>query len=298
MRSMKVGFIGLGTMGLPMTRNLIQKGWEVVVLSRSRGPIEEAISLGATEADSPADLASKVDVVLTCLPMPDVIEEIYLGEEGILAGAKAGMILADHSTVGPELNRKIASRASEKGAAYLDAPISGGPMGAAAGTLAIMAGGEKEAFERVLPIFEAMGRHIVHLGPTGSGSVVKLINNTLVAVHTAALSEAFIAGAKAGISSKQLHEVLKASTGHSFMMDRVVPLIEKRDFAQRFSVKLLHKDMGLALDMIHTLEVPDQFTKLGAAKVAQAMLEGHGEEDIAAIIRPYEKETGLEVKED
>lgn len=293
---MKVGFVGLGTMGLPMTKNLLKAGFEVWVLSRSRGPIEAAISLGAKEATNASDLASKVDVVLTCLPMPDSVEEIYFGENGILAGAHKDLILADHSTVSPELNKRIAQAAKERGIEFLDAPISGGPMGADAGTLTIMCGGTQNVFDRAYPVFAAMGRKIVLVGPTGSGSVAKLINNLLVGVHTSALSEAFVLGEKAGIDAHLLHEILKVSTGHSFMIDRTIDLIQDRDFAQRFSINLLYKDMKLATDLAEQLEVPLRLGKVSEEMIGRAQAEGHGGEDIAATIRPLEKEVGVEVK--
>lgn len=292
---MKVGFIGLGTMGLPMTKNLIKAGWQVSVISRSRGPIEDALALGAIESASPKEMAASVDIVLTCLPMPDTIETIYFGSDGLLEGAKEGTILIDHSTVSPELNRRMDEQAKQRGAHFLDAPISGGPMGASAGTLAIMVGGETGVFERALPVLQSMGRHVVHLGPVGSGSVVKLINNSLVAIHTAALSEAFVIGAKAGISSAAIHDVIRHSTGHSFMIDRVLPLIQDRDFNQRFSVKLLHKDMGLAVSMTEQLGLSAEWTKKGAEALQAAMDLGCADEDIAAIVKVFEKEAGQQV---
>ncbi len=293
---MKVGFVGLGTMGLPMTKNLLKAGFEVWVVSRSRGPIEEACSLGAKEASSAKDLASMVDIALTCLPMPDSVEEIYFGENGLLAGAHDGLILADHSTVSPELNHKINAAAIERGISFLDAPISGGPMGAEAGTLTIMCGGEEEIFNIAYPVFEAMGRKIVLVGSTGSGSVAKLINNLLVGVHTAALSEAFVLGEKAEIDPHVLHDILKVSTGHSFMIDRTIDLIQDRDFAQRFSINLLYKDMKLATSMAEQLGVPLRLGAVSEAMIGRAQVEGHGGEDVAATIRPLEKEVGVEVK--
>lgn len=293
---MKVGFVGLGTMGLPMTKNLLKAGFEVVVVSRSRGPIEKAVALGAKEAASPADLAAQVDVALTCLPMPDTVEEVYLGENGLLTGARPGTILADHGTVSPSLNRKIYEAARAKGVHFLDAPVSGGPMGAEAGTLTIMCGGDLEAFEKAKPVFEAMGKFVVLVGPVGSGSVVKLINNLLVGVHTAALSEAFVMGAKAGIDSRVLYEILKHSTGHSYMMDRTVPLIQAGDFAQRFSIDLLYKDMRIATQLAAELGVPLRLGRVAETMVGEAQQQGHGREDVAAIIRPLEKAVGVEVR--
>jgi 3-hydroxyisobutyrate dehydrogenase-like beta-hydroxyacid dehydrogenase len=292
---MKVGFIGLGTMGLPMVKNLLKAGWEVTVISRSRGPVEEALSLGAKEAASPKELAAESNIVLTCLPKPDTIETIYFGPSGLLAGINEGTILVDHSTVSPDLNRRIEEQARQRGAHFLDAPISGGPMGASAGTLAIMVGGKKSVYDQALPVLQSMGRHVVHLGPVGSGSVVKLINNSLVAIHTAALSEAFVVGAKAGISSEAMYSVIKHSTGHSFMMDRVLPLIQDRDFNPRFSVKLLHKDMGLAVSMTEQLGLSAEWTKNGAEALQATMELGCADEDIAAIVKVFEKEAGQKV---
>ncbi len=294
-KNLKVGFIGLGTMGFPMTYHLIDAGFDVTVMSRSRGPIEKALARGAKEATSYRELAEAVDVVCTCLPMPDTIEQVYFGENGLLEGAGDGLILVDHSTVSPELNKKIAAAASERGAHFLDAPISGGPMGAEAGTLTIMVGGEEEIFQKAFPVFEAMGRHIVRVGETGSGSVAKLINNLLVGIHTAALSEAFVMGAKAGIGSDVLLDIIRHSTGYNNMMDRCLPLIEDRDFAQRFSIKLLHKDMRIALDMAEKLGVSYELTQLAEQKVGEAGRQGFADEDISAIVKPYEKEAGTVV---
>ena len=293
---MKVGFIGLGTMGLPMTKNLLKANFEVWVFSRSRGPIEEAVGLGAKEAKSAAELANHVDVVMTALPMPDDIMKVYFGEEGILASVKPETVLVDHSTVGPDLNHKIYHAAKEKGAHFLDAPISGGPMGAEAGTLTIMVGGDKEVFDRTYPVFHAMGKKILHMGESGNGSITKLINNMLVGIHTAAMSEAFVLGAKSGIDSDLLAEVIRNSTGHSYMIDRVLPLIQQRDFKQRFSIDLLYKDMGIAVELGNQILVPLELTKLAEKMIGEAKEQGHGPEDIAAIIKPVEKKSHVEVK--
>ncbi len=271
---MKVGFIGLGTMGLPMTTNLVKANFEVWVFSRSRGPIEEAVNIGAKEAKTAADLASKVDFVLTALPMPDDIIKVYFGDEGILAGATPGTVIIDHSTVGPDLNHKIYHAAKKQEVHFLDAPISGGPMGAEAGTLTIMVGGEKSIFDQASPVLEAMGKNILYMGESGKGSVAKLINNMLVGIHTVALSEAFVLGAKAGLKSEELAEVIRNSTGHSYMIDRVLPLIQQRDFEQRFSIDLLYKDMGLAKEMGNQILVPLGLTALAEKMIGEAKEEG------------------------
>lgn len=293
---MKVGFIGLGTMGLPMTKNLIKAKFDVWVFSRSRGPIEEAIKFGAQEAKTAAELAANVDFVMTALPMPDDIKKVYFGEKGILAGAKSGTILIDHSTVGPDLNHKIYEAAKKKDTHFLDAPISGGPMGAEAGTLTIMVGGDKEIFNKSLSVLQAMGKNILHMGESGNGSIAKLINNMLVGVHTVALSEAFVLGAKSGLKSEDLAEVIKNSTGHSYMIDRCLPLIQNRDFKQRFSIDLLYKDMGLATDMGDQILASLTLSKLAEKMIGEAKQQGFGHEDVSAIIKPIEKKAHVEVE--
>lgn len=291
---MKVGFIGLGTMGLPMTKNLLKAGIETHVVSRSRPPIEEAVSLGAIEASSPKDLIEKVDIVLTCLPFPHSITEVYEGENGLVAGATEGKIVIDHSTVGPDLNIHVSNLLKEKGAMFLDAPVSGGPMGATAGTLTIMCGGDKKAFDKAYDILKILGDYVVYVGKTGNGSVIKLINNLLVAVHHAAMSEVFVMGQKAGVNPTTILEILRKSSGYSKAMDWSLDCILDRKFEQRFSINLLHKDVELALQLAKNLEVPVELGELSEKVVSRAK-EDHGHEDIAAIIRPLEKETGVEV---
>ena len=228
--------------------------------------------------------------------MPDTIETVYFGEQGIVEGAKAGLIVVETSTVSPELNKRQAAALEEKGASFLDAPLSGGPMGAEAGTLTMMCGGKREVFERALPILQAMGKHIELVGSVGSGSVVKLINNMLVGIHTVALSEAFVMGAKAGINPALIHKILKVSTGHSFMIDRTIDLIQDRDFEQRFMVDLLHKDMRLAVEMAEQLGVPAETAELSLQAIEEVAAMGYGKQDVAAIIRRLEEKVGVEVR--
>lgn len=292
---MKVGFIGLGTMGLPMTKNLLKAGFDTYVVSRSRGPIEEAIATGAKEARTPKELVETVDVVLTCLPLPQSIIDVYEGDNGVIAGASAGKIIIDHSTVSPELNKQISEQLGKKGAAFIDAPVSGGPMGAKAGTLTIMCGGTKAAFEQAYDVLKAVGDYVVHVGPTGNGSVIKLINNMLVGIHTAALSEAFVMGEKAGVNPQVLYDIIKRSSGFSKSMDWSVEAIMDRQFQQRFSIQLLHKDMGLALELANQLEVPVELAQL-AEKVVESAKVQYGNEDVSAIIRPLEDKVGVKVE--
>lgn len=290
-----IGFIGLGTMGLPMVRNLLKAGFPVYVVSRSRGPIAQAVSLGAVEAFHPRDLAEKVDILLTCLPLPPSIEEVYFGENGILQADLTDKLVIDHSTVSPLLNKRVFEAIKTKGGSYMDAPISGGPMGAEAGTLAIMCGGEKADYQRALPVFEAMGKHIFHIGEIGSGSIVKLMNNYLIGVHTAALAETFILATKAGVDTNMMYDVLGVSTGDSKMLHRVIPLVHKRDFAPRFNNELLYKDMNLATELAEAYELEMPINRLAEQMYALAK-EKYPKEDMAALFKVYEEKTGIVVR--
>ncbi|GAB7056317.1 MULTISPECIES: NAD(P)-dependent oxidoreductase [unclassified Paenibacillus] len=293
---MKVGFIGLGTMGLRMTTNLLKRGFEVYVYSRSRGPIETAVSRGAMEALNPADLAAKTDIVLTCLPMPDTVEQVYFGENGIMAGIRPGMILADHSTVGPDLSRKIDAEARKKAVSFIDAPVSGGPSGAEAGTLTIMCGGDQEALNRALPVFQAMGQKIMHMGDSGSGSITKLINNMLFGAHTSVLAEALVLAEKTGIHKEKMFSVLQSSTGNSAALNWVFPLIVNREFAPRFSIDLLLKDMRIACEVARNEGMVLRVAETAREAIAAAQQSGYGASDVSAVIRPMEDKYRLIVK--
>lgn len=286
---MKVGFIGLGKMGLPMTKRLLDGGFSVVVKSRSRGPVEQALIWGATEAATPAEMASQVDLLLTCLPYPQTVEEVYTGQDGIFAGARDGLVVADHSTVGPSLSRRMYEEARKVGASFLDAPVSGGPMGAEAGTLSIMVGGDEEAFEKAQPAFAVMGRFVERFGPSGSGSVVKLINNMLVGIHEVALSEALILAERSGINLEQLYQLLTNSTGDSAMLRRSFPFIAKRDFDARFSINLLLKDLGLLMEMAEELGFVPESGALAIREMTLAREQGLGELDVSAVHLQLEK---------
>ncbi|WP_054710043.1 NAD(P)-dependent oxidoreductase [Bacillus sp. JCM 19041] len=292
---MKVGFVGLGTMGMPMMKHLIEDGYDTYVLSRSRGPIEEAVSFGAIEANSPKELMRAVDVVMTSLPLPETILTVYGGEDGLIAGASPGKIIIDHSTVDPGTNEWVKQQLQTKGVDFLDAPVSGGPMGAESGTLTIMCGGDQDTFERAYPILQSYGGYIVRVGDIGSGTTVKLLNNMLIGVHQSALAECYVMAEKAGVDPAIAYEVIKRSAGFSKSMDWAVDAILDREFDARFSIDLLHKDIGLALSLAEELEMPLDIVKLGAQKVAEAK-KMYGKQDVSAIIRPLEEATNTYVK--
>lgn len=286
----KVGFIGLGTMGLPMVKHLVDAGFQTYVISRSRGPIEKAVAYGATELRSPKELMEQTEVVMSCLPLPESIYQVYDGEEGLLAGLSPGKVIIDHSTVDRGTNEWAYEQCKEKGASFIDAPISGGPMGAEAGTLTIMCGGDEEAYKSIYSVMEAYGSYIVRVGACGSGTTVKLLNNMLIGVHQSALAECYVMAEKAGVDPALAYDVIKRSAGFSKSMDWAVDAILDRKFEARFSINLLNKDINLALDLAKELNMPLEVVSLGAKKVAEAK-ERFGDQDVSAIIRPLEEKT-------
>lgn len=251
---MKVGFIGLGNMGSGMANNVLKAGFELYVYNRTRSKAEAFAAKGAKVADSPADLTKQVDIVLACLGDVPAVESIFLGEGGVVSVAKRGQILVDHSTVSPITSRKIYQAAKKKGAFFLDAPVSGGPDGAAAGTLAIMVGGDAEAFQKAEPVLKAMGKTVMHMGASGAGAVTKLVNQVLTGVHTLAACEAMLLGIKSGVDPEKLMQVLRNAWGFSRMLERNAPYIIKRNFGPSGApMKNLTKDMSIIIDLTKEL---------------------------------------------
>ena len=289
----KIGYVGLGNMGLPMVQNLLKAGFEVQVRSRSQGPIDQAIAAGGAAANSVTELAQWADLVCTCLPMPGDVESVYLGDDGLVAGATEGTLLVDHSTVGPETNRKIAELARQKKVEFLDAPVSGGPSGAKAASLAIMVGGAVTAYEQALPVLNAMGKTIVHLGGVGSGSVAKLLNNQLVGIHQRALIEALMVAQANDLDLDLLHQVLVGSSGNSVILEMVYPLIKARNLEPRFRNSLLHKDLRLALEMARESGIDAAMGRAAFVAADAAEQAGLGDLDSLAMLLPLEQQNGI-----
>ena len=287
-----VGYVGLGSMGLPMALNVRKAGFSLRVVSRSRGPVDQAVAAGAVEAAGYAALAGAVDVVCTCLPMPADVERVYLAADGLVAAARPGTLLVDHSTVGPNTCHKIADAARARGVHFLDAPVSGGPAGAQAGTLGIMVGGERAVFEQARPVLDAMGKTVVYMGATGSGAVAKLINNLLVGVHQRALIEMLLVGQKAGVDLDALHQVLMGSSGRSAILEMMYPRLKARDLAPKFRTELFHKDLRLALEMAAECGVRSATGEAAFAAVDAAMAAGLSDQDSLAMLLPLEQEAG------
>lgn len=292
---MKVGFIGLGNMGFPMTLNLLRAGFDVTVHNRSREPVRRLVLDGAHPATAPDEVAAAAELIITCLPTPSAVDLVYRGEHGLLPAAREHHILIDCSTVAPELSRALHAAAHESGAGFLDAPISGGPAGARAATLTIMAGGERETFERALPLLQALGTNVHHVGPAGSGSVVKLVNQHLTAINTATVAEAMVLGAKAGADPGVLYDVIKTSFGSSTMFNRLVPLQLARRFDEGAPIRIMLKDLELIADMGRDLNVRLLLASEAREVYREAVALGFGDEDIAALVKPLERIAGTEV---
>lgn len=291
---MRVGFIGLGVMGSRMTKRLIDANFDVVVYNRTKEKMAPLVDLGAKAADSIEELAKQSDVVCTCLSMPDDVVQVY---EVVFEHAKAGTICVDFTTVGMDTSQNMAKRAEEKGIIYLDAPISGGPEGAEAGTLTIMVGGNKQAYEKMLPMFQALGENIQHLGASGMGSVAKLMNQYLVAVHSLAASEAMVVGTALGLDSEQLYQILKSSYGDSRMLRRHMDhYVLDRKFAPGGAVKYVHKDVRLANQLMVQAGLKKFLGNMAQEAFQTAIEQGLADEDMSAVIKPLEKETKTIVK--
>jgi 3-hydroxyisobutyrate dehydrogenase/2-hydroxy-3-oxopropionate reductase len=256
--------------------------------------VEQLAAKGARAASSAAQVAERADVVLTALPTPDSVEQVY---DDMGRAARAGQIYADHSTVSVELSRRCADLLRARGAAFLDAPVSGGPAGAKAGTLTVMVGGEQAAFDRVLPVFRAFGKNIRLCGPSGAGQVVKLVNQLLVGVHTAAIAEAAVFGAKLGADPQVVLEMIGTSFGGSTMMTRNLPRFISRDFGPATSVTLLLKDLGLIHDEAKAANVPLLLGAVAEQRFVEARARGMGDSDMAALVRLWEEAAGVSVNE-
>ena len=293
----RIGFIGLGRMGLPMSRRLLAAGFDLTVHNRSQGKVQEIAREGAHPAQSIAEITQASDILMACLPDIATVEELFLGKGGIIDNAKPGQILVDHSTVGVKTSKACAEAAGKKRALFLDAPISGGTERATDGTLTIMAGGPQAAYDQALPVFEAMGATVRHIGPTGTGTTVKLVNQHLVCIHMLAAAEAMLLGAKSGADPEQVFEVVNSGWGQSFMLNRNAPVMIDRDFEGiRTQIRVFLKDLGLVHELAQELGVPTPGADLARQLLTKSVDQGLGDLDGAAIVLPLEVEAGFQIK--
>lgn len=294
---LRVGFIGLGAMGLPMARNVMKAGFPLTIWARRPGSASRLREEGAGWAESPADLAGQVDVAVVIVTNSPDVEALVAGDNGLLHGAREGLVIVDMSTIAPAVSRSLAARCARQEVHFLDAPVSGGTQGAQAGTLSIMVGGQQEALDRVRPVLEAMGEKIFHAGPSGAGEVIKLVNNVLVGVVAAATAEALTLGAKAGADVGMMARVVGASTGASWQLANQFPLRAfNGSFAPGFMTDLLVKDLGLALDLGAQSGAPLFLTALARQLYGEAQAAGHGRDDYTSVLRVLESVAGVSVR--
>lgn len=295
---MKIGFIGLGVMGKPMAKNLVKAGHRLAVCKHvDPRPVNEFVALGAREAASPKQVAEMSEVVITMLPDSAEVEAVILGENGVLNGSREGMIIIDMSSIAPSTSRKLSGEAARKGVKVLDAPVSGGEPGAIQGTLTIMVGGEEAAFSRCLEVLKVLGKNITYVGDVGAGQAAKLSNQIIVALNIAALSEAFVLGAKAGVNPRVLYEAIRSGLAGSNVLDAKIPKILGRDFKPGFKIKLHQKDLKNALEAARVLNVPLPLTSLMYQILGALVNEGKGDSDHSAIIEFNERIANVTVKD-
>ncbi len=242
----KIGFVGLGMMGLPMVRNLLDDGYAVAVFDLDTTPIETAIQFGASAATSAADTAAQANIVITMVPDSEHVEGVIAGPDGILEGLEPGSVVIDMSTIDPEIGKKMSNFIEEKGSKFIDAPVTGGVAGAEAGTLSILVGGNAEVFERTLPVLNVLGGDVTHMGPVGSGHTTKIANQLIGVATLAGISEAFVLAKKSGLDMQTFFKAVKNGAGRSWALDTHGPTILAGDFAPGFMVKHMQKDLRLA----------------------------------------------------
>ena len=292
----KIGFIGLGIMGRPMARNLLKAGYAVTVHNRSRPAMEELHRAGAHLGPSPKDVAAAAEIVITMLPNSPDVEAVVLGPNGVLEGATPGTILADMSTISPLVSQKIYREAKQRGVRALDAPVSGGEKGAIEGILSVMVGGDKEVFDAVVPVFQAMGKTITYMGPAGAGGFTKLANQVIVAINLTAISEALTLGAKAGLDPERLIQALGGGMAGSRCLDMKGPQIIKGNFQPGFKVDLHYKDLGLIMEAARALQVPLPTTAVVQELFSALRVKGRGGLDHSAVITLIEDLAGVQAR--
>jgi len=290
-----VGFIGLGIMGEPMARNLLRAGFPLVVWNRTPQRADALVADGAQRAASPREVAERAAIVVTMLSDTPDVEAVYRGHEGVLAGTGTGSILVDMSTIAPRVARELAAEAAQRGASMLDAPVSGGDVGAREGTLSIMVGGEADALERARPALEALGTRITHVGVSGAGQIVKACNQIVIALTLEALGEALVLGSKAGVDPSAIVEALGGGLAASRVLEVRGPKLLARDFEPGFKLDLHAKDLAIVLATAREIGVALPGTALVEQLFHAERTRGHGQADNSTVVRALEALAGHEV---
>ena len=288
----RVGFIGLGVMGGHMAVNLVRAGFALTVWNRTRSKMNDLIKMGAAAAESPKEVAEKSDVIITMVSDSPDVEAVVLGENGVMEGARKGQLVIDMSTISPEVTRRIASALADKGVDMLDAPVSGGEVGARDGTLSIMVGGPRTRFDEAQSIFKAMGKRITYMGGNGMGQTAKLCNQVICTLNIQAVCEGLMLGAAAGLNLNSLLEVVTGGAANSWQLSNLGPKMVKRDFAPGFRIRHQLKDIRLALAAAAEMKLPLPATGLTQQLFRAAEAENLGEEGTQALIAAMEKVAG------
>jgi 3-hydroxyisobutyrate dehydrogenase len=285
-----VGLVGIGQMGMPMGRNLLKAGFALKVYARNKSSLSPLVELDAESVETPRRLFAESDLVFLCLPTPKDVTEIIFGGQGLVSNLDVrGKTIIDTSTIDPKSSRNISKRLLSLGVEYLDAPVSGGPEGAANATLTFMVGGKKEVFDRFSEYFAALGRNIFYMGPSGSGTGTKLVNQLLVSSNTLAAAEAMQLALALGLDSGQITEVIKTSAGDSFAFRRVAPKIASSIFGDGWQTYLLEKDLKLLLETESDLKLPGVSVKSSFEIFSESVREGNGKVDSSSVIKVLEK---------
>jgi 3-hydroxyisobutyrate dehydrogenase len=291
----RIGFVGLGIMGGAMARNLLKAGFDVRVWNRTAARMAELAAAGAQTATSPADVAAQGDVIITCVSDTPDVEEVVLGAQGVIHGARPGALLIDMSTISPEATRQMAGRLAEQGVQMLDAPISGGSEGASRGTLSIMVGGPADQVARAMPLFEAMGKTITHVGDHGAGQMVKLVNQILVVVNMLGVGEALLFAQAGGLDLNKTLEAVSQGAAGSWMLNNRGPQVIVRDWRPGFMVDLQQKDLRLVLEAADQMGIPALGTSLVFNLYRTLQAQGLGREGNHALVKALERLSGLEI---
>lgn len=290
-----VGFIGLGIMGKPMARNLIRAGYPLIVHNRSRAAVDELTREGAQAATDAKEVAGRTEIIMTMLPDSSDVDLVYAGENGIFSALKSGTLLIDMSTISPAVARKLAGEAQRRGCDMLDAPVSGGEAGAISASLSIMIGGEAAAVERAMPIFESLGKNIVHAGRAGAGQVTKAANQMVVGTTIAIVSEALVLAAKAGVDPAKVRQALLGGFAQSKILEAHGQKMLEHNFKPGFRILLHEKDMKIALGAGFEYGVPLMVTSQVAQMMSAMKSMGHGDLDHSGLVKLIEQMASAEL---
>jgi 3-hydroxyisobutyrate dehydrogenase-like beta-hydroxyacid dehydrogenase len=292
-----VGFIGLGIMGQPMALNLLKAGHKLTVFNRTRSKAEPLERAGARVAASPAEVARDADIVMSIVSDTSAVEEVILGKGGALEALRSGAVLVDCSTISPTVSRKVACHAVGKEAQMLDAPVTGSKHGAEKGELTFMIGGERATLDRVMPVLQVLGKKHIYCGPNGSGLAAKLAQNAIQATMVEVFCEGFVLAAKAGVQPQTMFEIIQSSMARASLTDFKAPFIFKGDFTPYFPLKLMHKDLELAMEAAYAQNVAMPATAAVKEVYGAAKAKGQGNQDYAAVITFLEEIAGIQVRE-